>query len=91
MKTARYLSPLFKPLKPLLGQIGIAKFKTSDMGNILVYEDAILKDPLFYKNKVKLSTGLEMLKAAKRVLNNSKTMKTPLMIYHGTADQIVTP
>lgn len=91
MKTARYLSPLFKPFKFLLGRVGVANFKMDGMGTNLVYEDTIMKDPLFYKQKVKVSTGLEIMRAGRKVLKQPKRLATPLMVFHGLSDQIVSP
>lgn len=89
MKTARYLSPIFRPVKSFAGEFRAANFAMDGMGANLVYQDAIMKDPLFYKDSVLLGTGLEILKAAESVRNKAKKVRTPLMVYHGTLDQIV--
>ncbi len=89
MKYQRYLEPFAWLLKPFLGKAPIATFPPEFLGPNLVFQDTIKKDPLFYKAKMRLSTSLEMFKAGNKVARSPKKLQTPFMLFHGTADQIV--
>ena len=89
MPTQRRLMALARILKPFMGKTAFANFQLEFLGQNLVYQDTIKKDPLHYRGKMRLSTAIEMANAGKAVLNNPSKLKTPFMLYHGTADQIV--
>lgn len=55
-----------------------------------VVEDAA-NDPLNYNGRVLARTGAEMIRASRRIQARMHTIRLPLLVFHGTADQLTDP
>ncbi len=63
------------------------KLISRDTDVVKAYND----DPLVYTGGTKARLGKEMLTAGPQVLQKAKQFKLPLLLLHGTADQIASP
>jgi acylglycerol lipase len=53
--------------------------------------EANLNDPLVHHRAIPARTGAEILLAMQRIERGRATLRTPLLVYHGTADKLTEP
>eukprot|EP00826_Nyctotherus_ovalis_P025233 TRINITY_DN1953_c0_g1_i10.p2 TRINITY_DN1953_c0_g1~~TRINITY_DN1953_c0_g1_i10.p2 ORF type:complete len:105 (+),score=32.45 TRINITY_DN1953_c0_g1_i10:839-1153(+) len=52
--------------------------------------DLIVNDPYVYKDRIRASTGIAIVRAEKYIMENAGNLVTPYLLYHGERDRIVT-
>lgn len=85
----RVLYALLRLFKPFVGNAPTVNVSVEELGKNLVYQDAVKKDPLYYKNKMRLSTFIEILKAGAKIRGSARKVNVPYIMYHGSQDQFV--
>jgi alpha-beta hydrolase superfamily lysophospholipase len=48
-------------------------------------------DPLYYRGRVSVKTGAQLIRAARHLLRDAINLHVPLLILHGTADRLTLP
>ena len=82
------LSGLVSRFLPSLGVNKLdSKLICTDANVVKAYDD----DPLVYSGATKARLGAEMLTAGPEVIQQAKQLTIPLLLMHGTADQIASP
>jgi alpha-beta hydrolase superfamily lysophospholipase len=95
LKPGESLSPIAIALSGVLGRLmprtGIVALDAStvsrDSAEVKAYKD----DPLNFTGKLPARTGSELLSAFSFVQDEAHLIKSPILIWHGTADQLTNP
>ncbi len=82
------MSKLISALAPRMGLVGLS---ADGICRDPAVVQAYVKDPLVYTGKTTARLGSEMLKAAQQVLAGAATVKLPILIVQGGADQLLDP
>ncbi|HRK73969.1 MAG TPA: lysophospholipase [Rhodothermales bacterium] len=89
------VSPLLQKLAPVIGFL-FPKLATSPLQAAHISRDekvvqAYVNDPLNYIGGIRARTGAEILKVAKIFSQRFSEVKAPVLLFHGTADQLTDP
>ncbi|MBN8589557.1 MAG: lysophospholipase [Rhodothermia bacterium] len=89
------VSPLLQKLAPIIGAI-LPKMATSPLNAHHLSRDetvvqAYVNDPLNYIGGIRARTGAEILKMAKEFSLRFGEVNSPILFFHGTADQLTDP
>lgn len=55
------------------------------------YEEAFLKDPGTYSGNLRVATGIHLIEGVSFVQQHPQSIRTPLLMVHGTDDQVTDP
>lgn len=89
------ISPLLRSLSGVVGAL-LPRFPALALNSNTVSRDpavvqAYHADPFVYNEKIPARTGAEMIRVFKYIQKNMHTLKTPMLIMHGSADQLTNP
>lgn len=95
LKVSEDLSPVLQKLAPVLSAL-VPKLKTVPLDTQHISRDPLVvqryeNDPLIYHDGVRARTGGEVLKATKQLQSRISRFRYPVLLMHGTADQLTDP
>lgn len=73
----------------LLPKMGVVVLDASTISRDQAVIDAYVNDPLVFRGKVPARTGAELTKVCKKLPERMPEIKLPMLIMHGSADQLV--
>ena len=95
LKVTSNASPLLVKLAPLMSKLvpklGVTAIDCSTLSRDSAVVEAALKDPLYYNKKVSVRLGSELLRETLELPERLRGVNLPVLIMHGTADQLVAP
>lgn len=88
-------APLLQKLSPIVGRL-LPRLPTIGLDNSMLSRDPAVAqrveaDLLHYLGKMPARTGAEVLRAMQRIDQQMENLTLPLLLIHGTADQITDP
>ena len=78
-------------LSLLLPKMGLTVVDASAISQDRAVVDAYVNDPLVYRGKIRARLGAEMLKTLQELPRQMPKINLPILIMHGTADQLCDP
>ncbi|MFC1957599.1 alpha/beta hydrolase [Chloroflexota bacterium] len=82
---------LGRVLSLILPKIGLYTIDTSALSRDKTVVDTYVNDPLVYLGKVRIRLGIEILKIMRTLESQMLGITLPILIMHGTADQLSDP
>lgn len=74
-----------------LPKIGVDRLDVSTISRDKAVVDAYKNDPLVYHGRISARLGAELIKAMKNLMHQMPQIKLPILIMHGTRDQLGDP
>lgn len=95
LKTGGNVSPALMAMagviSALFPKMGVTTLDASAISRDKAVVDAYVNDPLVYVGKVRARLGAEMIKTAEALTSKMAEIKLPILIMHGSADQLSSP
>lgn len=95
LKAGASVSPGLIAIAPLLSllipKVGLYTIEASAVSRNKSVVDAYINDPLVYRGKIRTRLGVEIIRAMQTLPSQMSRIRLPVMILHGTADQLSEP